>query len=72
MDALGQERFAFLSWSAGSLYALACARWIPDRLTAVGVVSGCARSWREPGATEALETKLLWDLARTPDLYSSR
>lgn len=41
-DALGIERFAVVGASGGGPYALACAYKIPDRLTAVGIVSGFA------------------------------
>ena len=39
-DALGIESFAIVGVSGGGPYALACARKIPRRLTAVGVVCG--------------------------------
>jgi pimeloyl-ACP methyl ester carboxylesterase len=38
-DALGIDRFAVVGWSAGGIYAAACAALIPTRLTAAGVVS---------------------------------
>ena len=38
-DALGLDRFAVLGYSRGGRYALACAALIPERLTAVGVLS---------------------------------
>lgn len=38
-DALGIDRFAVVGWSAGGIYAAACAALIPARLTAAGVVS---------------------------------
>jgi pimeloyl-ACP methyl ester carboxylesterase len=63
-DRLQLPRFGVLSWSAGSPYAAACAWKIPERLTAAGIVSGLARPWNSPGATQGLETKLLWNLAR--------
>jgi pimeloyl-ACP methyl ester carboxylesterase len=39
-DALGFNRFAVLGISSGSAYALACARFIPERLTACAIVGG--------------------------------
>lgn len=39
-DALGIDRFAMVGVSGGGPYALVCARYIPQRLTAVGVVCG--------------------------------
>jgi pimeloyl-ACP methyl ester carboxylesterase len=41
-DGLGIEQFAVLGWSGGGAYALACAHKMPERLSAVGVVSGTA------------------------------
>ena len=41
-DGLGHERFAVLGVSGGAPYALAAALRIPERLRAVGVVSGLA------------------------------
>ncbi|GAC1637526.1 MAG: alpha/beta hydrolase [Chloroflexota bacterium] len=41
-DSLNIDRFAVLGWSAGGPHALACAYKIPDRLRAVGVISGLA------------------------------
>jgi pimeloyl-ACP methyl ester carboxylesterase len=38
-DSLGLERFAVLGYSRGGWYALACAAQIPNRLTAVGLLS---------------------------------
>jgi pimeloyl-ACP methyl ester carboxylesterase len=38
-DSLGVDRFAVVGWSAGGIYAAACAALIPSRLTAAGVVS---------------------------------
>src|SRR4030042_1974723 len=39
-DVLGLERFAVCGHSAGGPYVLACAAFIPQRLTAAGVISG--------------------------------
>jgi pimeloyl-ACP methyl ester carboxylesterase len=47
-DALGIDRFAIVGVSGGGPYALACAREIPQRLTAAGVVCGLgpvSESW---------------------------
>ncbi|HEY7347803.1 MAG TPA: alpha/beta hydrolase [Ktedonobacterales bacterium] len=41
-DALGIGQFAVLGWSGGGAHALACAYKIPERLSAIGVVSGGA------------------------------
>jgi pimeloyl-ACP methyl ester carboxylesterase len=41
-DALGLGRFAVLGWSGGGPYALACARMLPERVTAAGVISAPA------------------------------
>lgn len=38
-DSLGLDRFAVLGYSRGGRYALACAALIPERLTAVGMLS---------------------------------
>jgi pimeloyl-ACP methyl ester carboxylesterase len=38
-DALGLDRIAIVGWSAGGVYVAACAATIPERLTAVGIVS---------------------------------
>ena len=52
-NALGLRRFAVLGYSGGGPYALACARLIPERLTAVGVVSSEV-SHDVPGATAGM------------------
>ena len=43
-DALGLNRFVVAGISSGSPYALACARFIPERLKGCAVVSGVPRS----------------------------
>jgi pimeloyl-ACP methyl ester carboxylesterase len=63
-DHLGLDRFAVLSYSAGSPYSLACAHQLSDRLTAVGVVSGLAQPFSAPGAVRDLPTIMLWTSAR--------
>ncbi|MEA2621324.1 MAG: hypothetical protein QOH61_234 [Chloroflexota bacterium] len=42
VDALGIDRFAVLAWSGGGPYALACAWAMPDRVSAIGLVSSAA------------------------------
>jgi pimeloyl-ACP methyl ester carboxylesterase len=63
-DHLGLERFAVLSYSAGSPYAAACARMIPERLTAVGIVSGVGQPFSAAGALDGVPTRMLWTTAR--------
>jgi pimeloyl-ACP methyl ester carboxylesterase len=41
-DHLGVERFAVLGISGGGPHAAACARFLPDRVTAAAIVSGIA------------------------------
>jgi len=41
-DALGIERFAIVGWSGGGPYALACGRFLADRVTSIALVSGAA------------------------------
>jgi len=60
-DALGLGPFAVLGVSAGGPYALACARELPDRLTAAAVVSGVG-PLRPPHAADALPTRVRFAL----------
>ena len=53
-DHLGLERFAVSGWSAGGPYALACAHQIPERLSAVGLVSSFG-PYDRPGATAGMD-----------------
>ncbi|OBA60596.1 hypothetical protein A5647_13945 [Mycobacterium sp. 1100029.7] len=48
-DHLGVERFAVLGISGGGPYAAACARFLPDRVSAAALVSGVA-CVAEPGS----------------------
>lgn len=52
-DALELQRFTVLSFSGGAPYALACALAIPERLTAVGVVSSSGL-FDKPALTEGV------------------
>jgi len=63
-DHLGIDQFAIMSYSAASPYALACAHAIPERLSAVGIVSGVAQPFSAPGATTGMPTIMLWTTAR--------
>jgi pimeloyl-ACP methyl ester carboxylesterase len=40
VDALGIDRFSVVGWSAGGLYAAACAAVMPERLVSAGAVAG--------------------------------
>lgn len=73
-DALGVEKFGVVGWSAGGVYAAACAALIPARLTGVGIA--CTRHLSEsnvaenPSALEELDAadREMFDLAqRDPD-----
>lgn len=63
-DQLGIERFAVMSYSAGSPYGLACAYALSDRLTSVGIVSGVGQPFSAPGAAKGMPTVMLWTTAR--------
>lgn len=39
-DRLGIERFAVIGYSGGGMYAAACAHALPERVSAVAIVSG--------------------------------
>lgn len=52
-DHLKLNRFAVLGYSGGGVYAVACARSIPERITKAGVVSGTAPFTR-PGLTDTI------------------
>jgi pimeloyl-ACP methyl ester carboxylesterase len=73
-DALGVEKFGVVGWSAGGVYAAACAARIPARLTGVGIA--CTRHLSQfnlaenPSAGEELEAddREMLELAkRDPD-----
>ena len=64
-DHLGIERFAASGWSFGGPYALACAYRIPERLTAVGLISSFG-PYDRPGATAGMDrsSKMALAMAR--------
>jgi len=64
-DALGADRFAVEGFSGGGVYALACGLRIPERLTAVGLLSGLA-PFDRPGAFSGLARldRSMYTLAR--------
>jgi len=53
-DHLKIERFAVIGVSGGGPHAAACARFLPDRVTAAGLVSGVGPI-AEPGLTDSME-----------------
>jgi pimeloyl-ACP methyl ester carboxylesterase len=57
-DQLGCERFDLVGVSGGGPYALACARFIPERLGTVGVVSGVGPVGDSPELKMELEPRL--------------
>ncbi len=71
---LGLDKFAVLGVSGGGGYVAACARFIPDCLTAALIVSGAGRmDWPEATAGLPPQTKMIWKLAkRSPLLTRAR
>jgi pimeloyl-ACP methyl ester carboxylesterase len=63
-DALCLDRFALMGVSGGAPYALACAREIPERITALALVSPCGPSIAA-GALQGVAPvhRLMWRLA---------
>jgi len=63
-DSLGLGKFGVFGVSGGGGYVSACARWIPDRLTAAVIVSG-AGQMDSPEARACLPVmnRLMWGLA---------
>jgi pimeloyl-ACP methyl ester carboxylesterase len=63
-DSLGLEKFGVFGVSGGGGYVSACARWIPERLTAAVIVSG-AGCMDSPEARACLPVmnRLMWGLA---------
>jgi pimeloyl-ACP methyl ester carboxylesterase len=63
-DHLGWERFGVLGVSGGSGYVAACARWIPERLSAAVIVSGAGEmNSPEARASLARPNRLMWGIA---------
>lgn len=64
-DALGLERFAVLGMSGGGPHAAACGHALPDRVSAVGLVSSPAPVWDRPQLRYSLPVhrQPLFDLA---------
>jgi pimeloyl-ACP methyl ester carboxylesterase len=56
-DQLGIDRFAVLGYSRGGPYALACAALIPDRISAVGTLSGVGPHDMPGGLIRSLSTR---------------
>ncbi len=57
-DALRLDRFAVAAWSAGGPYAVACANVIPDRVSAVGLISAAGPLFDHPEFDPLLRTDL--------------
>jgi pimeloyl-ACP methyl ester carboxylesterase len=57
-DALAIEKFMVLGYSGGVPYALACGAFLPDKVTAVAVVS-CTAPFDVPGLTDSLDPNSL-------------
>lgn len=65
-DHLGLDRFAVAGVSGGGPYAIACARFIPGRLRAVGVVSGMGPIDDAPALKRPMLSRIraMFELAR--------
>ena len=65
-DHIGVDRFAIAGVSGGGPYAIACARFIPERLHAVGVISGMGPVHDAPILKRPLLPRIraLFELAR--------
>ena len=65
-DGLEWEKFSVLGYSGGGPFALACARWIPERLNKILVISGMG-----PVTAPLIREAPLWALLRGPALMRS-
>ena len=63
-DSLGLEKFGVFGVSGGGGYVSACARWIPERLTAAVIVSGAGQmDAPDTRASLPVMNRLMWGLA---------
>jgi pimeloyl-ACP methyl ester carboxylesterase len=62
-EALGCERFSVIGHSAGTVYALACAHGLPDRINAVALIGAVPRL-DEPDGLASIATARYWRMAR--------
>lgn len=62
-EQLELDRFAVSGWSAGGVYALACASGLGPRIDAVALVGGSGRLDR-PGVVGQMSTAATWRLAK--------
>ena len=69
-DQLGIERFAVEGFSAGGIYALACAYKIPHRLTACGLISSTVPSFMIAKAGPLWMRTIWWLGMRIPWIFS--
>jgi pimeloyl-ACP methyl ester carboxylesterase len=64
-DALGHRRFGVIGVSCGGPHALACARWMPSRVSAVGLLAGAGPMQRPEARDGQLPVlRLMFGLAR--------
>ena len=66
-EAMGLDRFGVVGVSGGGAYVAACARQIPDRLNAAGIISGIG-SFDQRDATVALGAAIPRDPAQARDV----
>jgi len=63
VDALGIDRFAVIGFSVGGVYAAACAHGLPERVSAVALVSSIV-PFDPPAPFEAVGNSGYWRLSR--------
>jgi pimeloyl-ACP methyl ester carboxylesterase len=65
-DALGHRHFGAIGVSCGGPHALACARWMPERVSAVGLLAGAGPMQRPEARDGQLPVlRAMFGLART-------